>query len=167
MCLHRSWSRADSQRRWNMQNNARKKENLETGKNMPRKRKKFLSNTPNVKNLLIKTNKRNKSGKDLPTVKSTKWCDKCQKGVPERSHHCILCERCIYKRDHHCFLMGVCIGYSNQKYFIFFSFIHGYRNTLWFTNDCSVHEFAIWYNILWTTNIRSNFLRDYLLIVSR
>ncbi|RUS77495.1 hypothetical protein EGW08_014742, partial [Elysia chlorotica] len=47
-------------------------------------------------------------------------CLVCQKPRPPRCHHCTLCNRCVLKRDHHCFFGRNCVGFSNQRYFIYF-----------------------------------------------
>ncbi|GFR65932.1 palmitoyltransferase [Elysia marginata] len=47
-------------------------------------------------------------------------CLVCQKPRPPRCHHCALCKRCVLKRDHHCFFGRNCVGFSNQRFFIFF-----------------------------------------------
>ena len=52
-----------------------------------------------------------------------KFCDKCQRYKPPRTHHCDMCRTCILRRDHHCFLIGTCIGHYNQRYFIPFCFL--------------------------------------------
>ncbi|RUS74329.1 hypothetical protein EGW08_017920 [Elysia chlorotica] len=52
-----------------------------------------------------------------------KFCDKCQRYKPPRTHHCDVCRACILRRDHHCFLIGTCIGHFNQRYFIPFCFL--------------------------------------------
>ncbi|GFS11867.1 palmitoyltransferase [Elysia marginata] len=52
-----------------------------------------------------------------------KFCDKCQRYKPPRTHHCDVCRMCILRRDHHCFLIGTCIGHFNQRYFIPFCFL--------------------------------------------
>lgn len=53
---------------------------------------------------------------------SASYCNKCNRYKPPRSHHCNLCKKCILKQDHHCFFTGTCIGYSNQRFFIVFTF---------------------------------------------
>lgn len=50
--------------------------------------------------------------------KGWKFCDKCVKNSPERSHHCPLCHECILKRDHHCWFGACCIGYHNNRYYV-------------------------------------------------
>lgn len=52
-----------------------------------------------------------------------RYCDKCHRYKPPRTHHCDVCRACILRRDHHCFLIGTCIGHYNQRYFIPFCFL--------------------------------------------
>lgn len=49
-----------------------------------------------------------------------KYCSKCERYKPPRTHHCDACRTCILRRDHHCFLLGKCIGHYNQRYFVVF-----------------------------------------------
>ncbi|XP_055895954.1 probable palmitoyltransferase ZDHHC24 [Biomphalaria glabrata] len=51
-----------------------------------------------------------------------KYCQRCQRNAPPRSHHCKCCDLCILKRDHHCWFAGYCVGYSNHRYFICMAF---------------------------------------------
>ncbi|GFO22756.1 palmitoyltransferase [Plakobranchus ocellatus] len=52
-----------------------------------------------------------------------KFCHKCERYKPPRTHHCDVCRTCILRRDHHCYLIGTCIGHFNQRYFIPFCFL--------------------------------------------
>ncbi|KAH9507332.1 hypothetical protein Btru_057802 [Bulinus truncatus] len=54
--------------------------------------------------------------------KGWKYCDKCQRNAPPRSHHCKFCNECILKRDHHCWFAGYCVGYNNHRYFFCLAF---------------------------------------------
>jgi palmitoyltransferase len=49
-----------------------------------------------------------------------RFCFKCDKFKPDRTHHCLICNKCILKMDHHCPFLGICIGYYNYKVFINF-----------------------------------------------
>ena len=51
-----------------------------------------------------------------------KYCIDCDQAIPPRTHHCALCGKCILQRDHHCFFTGCCVGFSNQRYFIVYTF---------------------------------------------
>jgi len=49
-----------------------------------------------------------------------RFCTKCQRSKPDRSHHCRLCNRCVLKMDHHCPWINNCVGWGNYKAFILF-----------------------------------------------
>jgi len=51
---------------------------------------------------------------------SGRWCRKCVKVKPDRTHHCRVCNRCVLKMDHHCPWINNCVGYYNYKYFYLF-----------------------------------------------
>mmetsp|Transcript_22545 Transcript_22545/g.22285 ORF Transcript_22545/g.22285 Transcript_22545/m.22285 type:complete len:216 (-) Transcript_22545:20-667(-) len=52
--------------------------------------------------------------------KAKRFCDKCDRHRPPRTHHCSLCNRCILKMDHHCPWIGNCVGFHNHRYFVQF-----------------------------------------------
>lgn len=56
-----------------------------------------------------------------------RFCLKCSKYKPDRSHHCKICNKCVLKMDHHCPWIGNCIGFNNHKYFICLVF-YGFLN---------------------------------------
>mmetsp|Transcript_18585 Transcript_18585/g.28542 ORF Transcript_18585/g.28542 Transcript_18585/m.28542 type:complete len:206 (+) Transcript_18585:637-1254(+) len=49
-----------------------------------------------------------------------KYCKKCKKIKPPRTHHCSICGRCILRMDHHCPWVGNCVGFNNHKFFLQF-----------------------------------------------
>eukprot|EP00052_Salpingoeca_macrocollata_P020989 m.178709 g.178709 ORF g.178709 m.178709 type:complete len:352 (+) comp21424_c7_seq6:67-1122(+) len=49
-----------------------------------------------------------------------RYCKKCQKHKPARTHHCSVCRQCILGMDHHCPWMNQCIGHRNHRYFFLF-----------------------------------------------
>merc|ERR1712224_161528 len=51
---------------------------------------------------------------------SGRWCRKCVKVKPDRTHHCRVCNRCVLKMDHHCPWINNCVGHFNYKYFCLF-----------------------------------------------
>jgi len=58
-----------------------------------------------------------------PTAPSTqKWCKKCNRPKPERTHHCHVCGKCVLKMDHHCPWIANCVGFKNHHYFVLFIF---------------------------------------------
>jgi len=46
-----------------------------------------------------------------------RYCFKCEKMKPPRTHHCSVCSECVMRMDHHCPWTGNCIGIKNHKYF--------------------------------------------------
>ena len=55
-----------------------------------------------------------------------KYCKKCQKIKPPRTHHCSICNKCVLRMDHHCPWTGTCVGKVNYKIFflmIFYTFV--------------------------------------------
>ncbi|KAA8893141.1 DHHC palmitoyltransferase-domain-containing protein, partial [Sphaerosporella brunnea] len=51
-----------------------------------------------------------------------RWCKRCQRFKPARTHHCRTCKRCILRMDHHCPWTNCCIGYRNTPHFLRFLF---------------------------------------------
>jgi hypothetical protein len=49
---------------------------------------------------------------------SIRYCLKCKKYKPDRTHHCKFCNGCTLKMDHHCPWVGNCIGFKNYKFFL-------------------------------------------------
>ena len=49
-----------------------------------------------------------------------RWCKKCRKWKPPRSHHCSMQNACILKMDHYCVWMTNTIGALNYKSFVLF-----------------------------------------------
>lgn len=49
-----------------------------------------------------------------------RYCSKCHRHKPPRTHHCRQCDRCVLKMDHHCSWVNNCIGHANYKSFFLF-----------------------------------------------
>lgn len=49
-----------------------------------------------------------------------RFCSKCRRHKPPRTHHCRQCDRCVLRMDHHCSWVGNCIGHANYKAFFLF-----------------------------------------------
>lgn len=46
-----------------------------------------------------------------------RYCQKCQRHKPPRSHHCRRCNRCVLRMDHHCPWTNNCVGHANYRAF--------------------------------------------------
>lgn len=57
-----------------------------------------------------------------PQTMWRKYCVKCKRYKPERTHHCKKCGKCILRMDHHCPWTNNCIGYNNLAHFMRFLF---------------------------------------------
>lgn len=49
-----------------------------------------------------------------------RYCNKCHRHKPPRTHHCRQCDRCVLKMDHHCSWVNNCVGHGNYKSFFLF-----------------------------------------------
>jgi len=49
-----------------------------------------------------------------------RYCTKCKRFKPPRTHHCAVCKRCTLKFDHHCEFIDNCVGFYTYKYFVGF-----------------------------------------------
>mmetsp|Transcript_55219 Transcript_55219/g.89496 ORF Transcript_55219/g.89496 Transcript_55219/m.89496 type:complete len:353 (-) Transcript_55219:481-1539(-) len=51
-----------------------------------------------------------------------RFCKKCRRPKPQRTHHCSICRSCVLKMDHHCPWVAQCVGYRNYRTFFLFMF---------------------------------------------
>jgi len=51
-----------------------------------------------------------------------RFCQKCERHKPPRTHHCRVCNRCVLRMDHHCVWVNNCVGHYNYKSFFLFLF---------------------------------------------
>ena len=49
-----------------------------------------------------------------------RFCQKCERHKPPRTHHCRVCKRCVLRMDHHCVWVNNCVGHYNYKSFFLF-----------------------------------------------
>lgn len=49
-----------------------------------------------------------------------RYCQKCERHKPPRTHHCRVCKRCVLRMDHHCVWVNNCVGHYNYKSFFLF-----------------------------------------------
>lgn len=49
-----------------------------------------------------------------------RFCQKCERYKPPRTHHCRVCKRCVLRMDHHCVWVNNCVGHYNYKSFFLF-----------------------------------------------
>jgi len=49
-----------------------------------------------------------------------RFCKRCERWKPERSHHCSVMGRCVLKMDHYCIWVVNCVGLLNYKFFLLF-----------------------------------------------
>lgn len=49
-----------------------------------------------------------------------RYCQKCNRHKPPRTHHCRVCQRCVLRMDHHCPWTNNCIGHANYRVFLLF-----------------------------------------------
>jgi palmitoyltransferase len=59
---------------------------------------------------------------ELDEGHSYRYCKKCNKVKPMRTHHCSVCNTCVLKMDHHCPWVNNCVGHRNHKHFLLFLF---------------------------------------------
>mmetsp|Transcript_4597 Transcript_4597/g.17200 ORF Transcript_4597/g.17200 Transcript_4597/m.17200 type:complete len:379 (-) Transcript_4597:47-1183(-) len=59
---------------------------------------------------------------ELKRKGGARYCKKCAKYKPPRTHHCRVCNRCVLRMDHHCVWVNNCIGHRNYKSFFTFLF---------------------------------------------
>lgn len=55
-------------------------------------------------------------------VMRPRWCKKCQRWKPPRTHHCSISRRCVLKMDHYCVWVSNTVGLLNYKFFLLFLF---------------------------------------------
>ena len=53
-------------------------------------------------------------------VMRPRWCKKCQRWKPPRTHHCSISGRCVLKMDHYCVWVSNTVGLLNYKFFLLF-----------------------------------------------
>ena len=59
---------------------------------------------------------------ELKRKGGARYCKKCAKYKPPRTHHCRVCNRCVLRMDHHCVWVNNCVGHRNYKSFFTFLF---------------------------------------------
>jgi len=67
----------------------------------------------------------NEAGRSMLELKrkgGARYCNKCLRHKPPRTHHCRVCNRCVLRMDHHCVWVNNCVGHRNYKSFFLFLF---------------------------------------------
>lgn len=59
-------------------------------------------------------------GYTTPPNEWKKWCNKCDRYKPPRTHHCKQCNTCVLRMDHHCPWTNNCVGHGNTPHFFRF-----------------------------------------------
>ena len=57
---------------------------------------------------------------ELKRKGGSRFCKKCVRHKPPRTHHCRVCNRCVLRMDHHCVWVNNCVGHRNYKSFFLF-----------------------------------------------
>jgi len=64
-----------------------------------------------------------------------RYCKRCRKIKPMRTHHCSICNVCVPKMDHHCPWVNTCVGHRNHKHFLLFLFYMCTASLFYLTAD--------------------------------
>ena len=57
---------------------------------------------------------------ELKRKGGSRYCKKCMRHKPPRTHHCRVCNKCVLRMDHHCVWVNNCVGHRNYKSFFLF-----------------------------------------------